>query len=145
MKRFKQLTTGYTVIMGKKTFESLPGGALPDRTNVVLSYDNQDSFKDCETFYQLSTAIEKHQHEPEVFIIGGASVYVQALGFADKLYITYIHHSFDYADVFFPEIKESEWVLTESEDHPADERHPYPYTFKTFINKKIFNNYNTNV
>ena len=137
MKRFKQLTVGHTVIMGRKTFESLPGGALPNRTNVVITRNTGASFPGCETYGQLHTAIDHHQHENEIFIIGGASIYEQAIALADKLYITYIHHTFEQADTFFPVINESEWVLIDSENFPADERHIHPYTFVTFIKKKI--------
>ena len=137
MKRFKRLTIGHTVIMGRKTFESLPKGALTDRTNVVISGNTLTSFKGCETYDRLLTAINQHQQESEIFIIGGASVYQQVIDVADKLYITIIHHTFEFADAFFPEIKACDWTLTECEDHPADEHHLYPYTFKTFIKKKI--------
>jgi len=136
MKRFKRLTTGHTVVMGQNTFESLPKGALPDRTNVVLSINEQASFEGCEKYNRLDTAIRQHQQDSEIFIIGGASVYQQTIDMADVLYVTFIHHSFEFADVFFPEIKEDEWELITSEDHPADDNHLYPYTFKTFFKKK---------
>lgn len=135
MKRFRRITTGHTVIMGRKTFESLPNGALPDRTNIVISRNPQASFPGCITYIQLQDAIKNHQSENEIFIIGGASVYEQAICLSDKLYLTFIHHSFEFADVFFPEIKENEWILTENEHFPADEHHKFSYTFKTF-NKK---------
>ena len=136
MQRFKRLTTGHTVIMGRKTFESLPKGVLPERTNVVITHNPHASYEGCETYEQLTTAISRHQHENEVFIIGGASIYEQAIDIADKLYITLIHHSFEFADTFFPEIKACDWELMENENYPADERHLYPYTFKTFFKKK---------
>ena len=145
MKRFKRLTTGHTVIMGRKTFESLPKGALPDRTNVVISANAQAIFEGCEKYDQLITAINQHQQDREIFIIGGASIYQQAIDMADKLYITFIHHSFEYADAFFPDIKEDEWLLIECEDHPADENHAYPSTFKHFLRKKMrHDGYNIN-
>ena len=136
LRRFKRLTTGHAVIMGRKTFESLPNGALPNRTNVVITGNPYATFEGCEIFNNLQTAIESHQHEIEIFIAGGASIYKQAIGLAEQLYITAIHHSFEFADVFFPEINENEWLLTESEDFPADAKHPFPYTFKTYIRKK---------
>ena len=122
--------------MGRKTFESLPKGALPDRTNVVITRTTGASFENCETFNDLHVAIDKHKDEDEIFIIGGANIYEQSLALADKLYITYIHYSFENADAFFPEINKEEWVISESEDHPSDEKHLQPYTFKTFIKKK---------
>jgi len=136
LRRFKRLTTGHTVIMGRKTFESLPNGALPNRTNVVITRNAESSFEGCETYSQLQTAISRHQHENEIFIIGGATVYEQAIGLADKLYLTCIHHSFDHTDAFFPVINDTDWVLTDYEAYPSDEHHFFPYTFKTFIKKK---------
>ena len=136
MRRFKKLTTGHTIIMGRKTFESLPKGALPDRTNVVITRNTGMSFENCETFNDLKTAIDKHKDEKEIFVIGGASIYEQAIIFADKLYVTRVHHSFKNADTFFPEINESQWIKTESENFQNDEKHLFPYTFETFIKKK---------
>ncbi|MDR2917593.1 MAG: dihydrofolate reductase [Tannerella sp.] len=136
MKRFKELTTGHTVIMGRKTFESLPKGALPNRTNVVITGNAQASFKDCEIVDSLDAAISKHKNENEIFIIGGANVYKQAIVFADKLYVTYVHHTFENADTFFSEINNNEWIMTENEDFPCDEKHLFPYTFQTYIKKK---------
>jgi dihydrofolate reductase len=136
MKRFRELTTGHTVIMGRKTFESLPKGALPNRRNVVITGNIQLSFNGCEMFDRLEEAIRRFKDENEIFIIGGASVYEQAIGLADKLYITTVHHTFDEADTFFPLIDEREWTLTEREDFPSNAKHLFPYTFKTFIKKK---------
>ena len=136
MKRFKTLTTGHTIIMGRKTFESLPKGALPDRTNVVITRTPGATFENCETFNDLITAIDKHKDEDEIFIIGGANIYEQSIAFADRLYITNIHHSFENADTFFPEINRNEWVISKSEDHHSDEKHMHAYTFNTFIKKK---------
>ena len=136
MKRFKQLTTGHVVIMGRKTFESLPNGALPNRTNVVITKNTGISFKNCEKFNDLSTALDKYKDEEEVFIIGGASIYEQAIKVADKLYITLVHHSFINAEVFFPKINKEIWTLTDNISHVTDEKHMYPYTFQTFFKKK---------
>ncbi|MDR0572475.1 MAG: dihydrofolate reductase [Tannerella sp.] len=136
MKRFRELTTGHTVIMGRKTFESLPKGALPNRTNVVITRNVKASFKDCEVFDNLDSAIKKHRNEDEVFIIGGADVYKQAIAFADRLYITYVRHAFENADAFFPEINKNEWIMTENKDFPDDEKHLFSYTFQTYIKKK---------
>ena len=135
-KQFKRLTTGHTVIMGRKTFESLPKGALPNRTNAVITSNTQATFEGCETFNNLTDAISKHRHEDELFIIGGARIYEQAIILADKLYITCVHHTFAKADVFFPEIDDCKWVMKESNDFPVDEKHKYPYTFKIFLRKK---------
>lgn len=136
MKRFRKLTTGHTILMGRKTFESLPKGALPDRTNVVITRNTDATFENCEVYNELRVAIDKHKDEKELFIIGGANVYEQAMAYADKLYITRVHHMFENADTFFPTINENEWIMTDSEAFPADEKHLYPYTFQTYIKKK---------
>ena len=135
LKRFKQLTTGHTVIMGRKTFESLPKGALPNRTNVVISRNEKASFAGCETYHALQTAIKHHQHEKEIFIIGGAAIYEQAIDIADKLYITFIHHSFDHADAFFPVINDNDWMITDCGTFPSDENHLFSYTFNVYKRK----------
>jgi dihydrofolate reductase len=136
MRRFRELTAGHTVIMGRKTFESLPKGALPNRTNVVISKNKETVSGNCKIFGNLQDAIKEYGNEEEVFIIGGASVYHQTIDLADKLYVTRVHHSFGNADTFFPETDENKWTLTEQEDFPKDGKHLYPYTFQTYIKKK---------
>ena len=136
MKRFKELTTGHIVIMGRKTFESLPKGALPNRTNVVITRNSGASFENCLVFNDLKVAIDCFKNEKEIFIIGGADIYNQAMMFADKLYVTSVLHSFENADTFFPEIDNNEWVMTDSKNFQCDEKHMFPYTFKTYIKKK---------
>jgi dihydrofolate reductase len=136
MKRFKELTTGHTIIMGRKTFESLPKGALPNRKNVVITGNTEFKLDNCILFNNPYEALRYFRDEDEIFIIGGASIYKQVIKFADKLYITKVHETFENADTFFPEINENEWIKIESEDHPKDESHPYHYTFETFFKKK---------
>ena len=136
MKRFRELTTGHTIIMGRKTFESLPKGALPNRANVVITRNAEASFENCEIYNDLETAIDNHNNEKEIFIIGGASIYKQAMMFAEKLYITSVHHSYKNADTFFPEINKNEWIITGREEFKTDEKHLFPYTFETYIKKK---------
>jgi dihydrofolate reductase len=136
LKRFKELTLGHTIIMGRKTFESLPKGALPGRTNVVITGISDKKFDNCIIFNDLIKAIRHFRNEDEVFVIGGASIYRQSIKFVEKLYITKVYQTFENADVFFPEINENEWIKIESEDHPKDDRHAYFYTFETFIKKK---------
>lgn len=136
MKRFKGLTTGHTVVMGRKTFESLPKGALPNRKNVVLTTQHEASFKDTFVCKSMNDALNLCENEDEIFIIGGAAVYRQALKIADKMYLTLVHHTFEDADTFFPEVDFREWEEKEREDFPADEKHEYPYTFVTYIRKK---------
>lgn len=135
MKRFKDLTTGHAVIMGRKTFESLPHGALPNRKNVVLTTFPEAVFLDSFACESLHNALNLCEKEDEVYMIGGAMVYQQALKIADKMYITQVHHVFDDADTFFPEVDYSEWEEIERRDFPADEKHAYPYTFLTYVRK----------
>ena len=128
LKRFKALTTGHTIIMGRKTFESLPKGALPNRRNVVLS--RQDiTFPGAERYASLQEALNSCKEEEEVYIIGGASVYQEALPLADKLCITLIEDTPKAADAFFPEIRPEVWKETSRDAHSTDEKHLYPYTF----------------
>lgn len=128
LKRFKSLTTGHTIIMGRKTFESLPKGALPNRRNIVLS--RQDiTFQGAERYPSLEEALKQCEEKEEVFIIGGASVYQEAMPLAHKLYITYIEDTPEQADAFFPEISPEIWKETGRDVHPTDEKHLYPYHF----------------
>ena len=128
LKRFKALTTGHTIIMGRKTFESLPKGALPNRRNIVLS--RQDiKFPGAERFSSLEAALAQCQADEEVFIIGGASVYQEALPLADKLCITQIDDTPEQADAFFPEIDPTVWQVVSSETHAKDEKHHQSYRF----------------
>lgn len=128
LKRFKALTTGHTIIMGRKTFESLPKGALPNRRNIVLSRQDIE-FPGAERFGSLEEALAQCRAEEEVFVIGGASVYREALSLADKLCLTHIEDSPAQADAFFPEIDPKVWKETGREAHPTDEKHLYPYSF----------------
>lgn len=114
MRHFRQLTTHHTVIMGRNTFLSLPHGALPHRRNIVLTC-SQQHFSGCETFGSLQAALATCQGE--VFIIGGAAVYQEALPLADRMYITLVATNPLHADTFFPEIKMSEWQETKKEKH----------------------------
>lgn len=128
LKRFKALTTGHTIIMGRKTFESFPKGALPNRRNVVLT--RQDiAFPGAERYGSLKEALDSCKGEEEVYIIGGASVYQEALPLADKLCITLIEDTPKEADAFFPVINLNEWKVISRDAHVTDEKHLYPYTF----------------
>ena len=128
LKRFKALTSGHTIIMGRKTFESLPKGALPNRRNIVLTRRDID-FPGAERYASLEAALSQCQTEEEIFIIGGASVYQEALPWANTLYITHIEDIPEKADAFFPEIDPSTWKETGREVHLTDEKHLYPYSF----------------
>lgn len=134
LKRFKALTTGHTIIMGRRTFESLPKGALPNRRNIVLTRQNIE-FPGAERYASLEAALAQCKDEEEVFIIGGASVYREAMPLADKLFITHIEDTPEQADVFFPEIDASVWKVTSREAHSTDEKHLYPYCFVDYQRK----------
>ena len=128
LKRFKSLTTGHTIIMGRKTFESLPKGALPNRRNIVLSHKNL-ILDGAECFHSLNEALEACKEDDEVFIIGGASLYKEAMPLADRLYITEIDDKDKEADAFFPEITSDKWQEKSRECHSTDEKHLYSYCF----------------
>lgn len=132
LKHFKEITSGKTVLMGERTFYSLPKHPLPNRRNIVLTDVQGKTFEGAEAVYSLDELCAKVQGEEEAFVIGGGMVYRQMMPRADKLYITHIHHSWDDADTFFPEIKETEWKLISSEDHQADEKNPYDFTFAEY-------------
>ena len=132
LKHFKQITSGKTVMMGERTFFSLPKHPLPNRRNIVLTDVQGKTFEGAEAVYSLDEMINAVKGEEEAFVIGGGMVYRQMMEHADKLYITRIHHSWEDADTFFPEIKEEEWELTSAERHEADDKNPYAYTFCTY-------------
>jgi dihydrofolate reductase len=119
MKRFRQITTGHTVIMGKNTFLSLPGGPLKKRKNVVITDNHQDCFEGCVTVFSIDEAIDECDENRESFVIGGASVYRQFLPHASRLYLTLVNKTFK-ADTFFPELNREEW-LEISREVPEDD------------------------
>ena len=155
MTRFRMLTTGHTIIMGRKTFESLPNGALPNRRNIVIS-KTREQITGCEVYTSLEEALEEalearkeeagsqktveskeevgnKETSDECFIIGGASIYEQALPFADKLYLTIVEKEPEHADTFFPEINPAEWEVTEKE---MRNENGLPFTFLTLYRKQ---------
>lgn len=132
LKHFKTITNGKTVIMGERTFFSLPKHPLPNRRNIVITDVAGKTFDGAESAYSIAEAVDKVRGEEEAFIIGGGMVYRQFMPIADKLYITHIHHSWSDADTFFPKIEAAEWQLVSSEKHMADENNPYDYTFAEY-------------
>lgn len=132
LKRFKELTTSHTIIMGRKTFESLPKGALPNRRNVVLSRRADVSFEGCEVFGSLKAALQSCGEDEQVFIIGGESVYAEALPLADRLYLTHVKATPAQADAFFPKFDASAWKVVKEEAHEADEKNECPYVFADY-------------
>lgn len=129
LKHFKRVTTGHTVIMGRRTYESLPKGALPDRRNIVITSDDAENYPGCIVVRSVEEA-KTHTGEGEkAFIIGGGQLYRSTMEMTDNLYLTRIHHSFENADTYFPEINFDNWKLIEEEEHKADEKHKYDYSF----------------
>ncbi|MBR3727072.1 MAG: dihydrofolate reductase [Prevotella sp.] len=135
LKRFKSLTSGHTVVMGRKTFESLPKGALPNRRNIVLSR-RQGHFEGCDCYPSLGKALGSCGQDEEIYIIGGASIYKEAMKHADRLCLTEIDDVPEKADTFFPEIGE-EWHEVSREEHEKDERHAHRYAFVDYAKKTI--------
>ncbi|HVS94102.1 MAG TPA: dihydrofolate reductase [Mucilaginibacter sp.] len=128
LKHFKEITSGKSIIMGRKTFDSV-GKPLPKRRNIVVT--KQDiTIPGCEVVKSIDDGLALCAGEEEVFIGGGAEIYRQAMPKTDRIYLTVIHKVYD-ADTFFPEINRSEWMETHHEDHDADERNPIPYSFIT--------------
>ena len=134
LKRFKKITAGHSVIMGKRTLASLPNGPLPKRRNIILSDIPYDCIEGCETVNSISAAIELIKNEEEVFIIGGGSVYNQFLPLAHKLYLTIVEKDFE-ADTFFTEIPFNDWELIEKEVVDNDPANDFVYRFETYIRK----------
>lgn len=137
MRRFRLITTGNTVLMGRNTYRSLPKGALPNRLNVVLSRTGRaQDFPGCLHFTNLPDALKHLQDlapsDPrarQLYVIGGAQLYTQTLPLADRLLLTRVHDTPSRADAFFPAIDPDDWTETLREPHSADEKHSHPYTF----------------
>lgn len=129
LKYFKSRTEGFSIIMGRKTFQSLPKGALPNRRNIVITRNESLQFQNAEMCSSLMEAIKLCEDEPEIFIIGGGTIYNEAIKFANRLYLTYIHHKFEDADTYFPKIDKNKWKELWREDHIMDEKHKYNYSF----------------
>lgn len=127
LQHFKTLTNGHAVIMGRKTFESMPR-ALPNRTNIVITRQSDYQSVNITVTSSLSEALTIAKNDPRPFIIGGGEIYKQSMSVADEIELTRVHADFD-ADTFFPEINPHEWKEVWREEHPADERHTYAFTF----------------
>lgn len=130
LKRFKALTTGHTILMGRKTFDSLPKGALPNRRNVVVSHTVTE-LPGCEVYASIEEALEHCAADEDVYVIGGASIYEQALPFADRLCLTEIDDTPAEADAFFPPY--DEWKVASREEHDTDEKHAHRYAFVDYV------------
>ena len=132
-KHFRAVTDGAAVIVGRKTLADFPGGKpLPNRRNIVLTRQKDYNAPGIEVFASLQEALAVLPADAHIYIIGGASVYAEALPLADRLCLTHLHASPDDADVFFPEIDKGEWRLLSEEHHEADEQNEVPYTFADY-------------
>lgn len=130
---FKNITSGNTVIMGKRTYLSLPRRPLPNRPNIVISDIQGEQIEGAIMAYSIEDALRLANPDKENFIIGGGTIYRQFMPIADKLYITRIHHAFPLADTFFPTIDNNIWKEISKEEHAADQNNPYPYDFIEYI------------
>lgn len=124
LKRFKELTTGHTILMGRKTFESLPRGPLPNRRNIIISR-SLPTQPGAEVYPTIQQALEACASDGEVFIIGGGEIYRQLLPNTERIYLTRVQASFPDAEVFFPELDPTEWIEEAREIYPRDERNEY--------------------
>ena len=130
MKHFKEVTMGHSIVMGRKTFESLPKGALPNRRNVVLSRTTKE-LPGCDVYPTLEAALQSCKADEDVYIIGGARVYEQAIGMADRLCLTEVDDTPAEADAFFPDY--SDWQIEWKEEHEKDEKHAFNYAFVDYV------------
>ncbi len=130
LKHFKAVTIGHTIIMGRKTYESI-GRPLPERKNIVVTRQEDFKAEGCEVVNSLQDAVDLCLREQEVFIVGGGEIYKQAIHAADKIYLTRIYGMFE-GDTVFPEINFSEWRLTKYLKHHSDAKNPFDYSFSEY-------------
>lgn len=140
-KRFKKLTTGHKIIMGRKTFESFPK-PLPNRIHIIITRDKnyQIDFESCIVVHSMEEALELVQNDRLSFIIGGGEIYAQGEPFAHKIELTRVHTTFEDADTYFPEIDTHVWRLEDEELHSADDKHKYDFTYLTYMRQYHFKN-----
>ncbi len=136
LKHFKNLTMGHTLIMGRKTFESI-GKALPGRRTIIVTRQSDYEAQGCEIVSDLKEAICKVREESEVFVAGGGEIYRQVMGlhYARRIYLTRVYANFE-GDSFFPNIDTEKWELVDREDFEPDEKNPYPYAFLTYKRRR---------
>ena len=135
LKHFKAITMGHSIIMGRRTFDSFPKGALPGRQNIVITRNKHFSAPDVTVVHSVDEAIKAATMPGEVFIIGGAQIYAATFERVTTQYLTRLHASFPEADAFFPPINPDEWDVIDEEPHDPDDRNPHPYTFITLRRK----------
>ena len=134
LKRFKKVTSGHHIIMGRKTFESL-GKPLPNRTTIIITRDKNYSADGCLVVHSISDAVKAASSDENPFILGGAEIYRQSLEIADVLDLTLVHHPFE-ADVFFPKIDKTIWKETFREDFEQDKKNKYDFSFVKLERKR---------
>lgn len=127
---FKKITTGSTVVMGRNTFESI-GKPLPNRENIILTRNSDYRVEGCRTISSIEALKGMAEKEEEIFVIGGANIYKQALPFTETLYLTYIDEVFE-GDTYFPEIDENDWKMVSEEKGVKNEKNPYDYFFRVY-------------
>lgn len=133
-KRFKQLTSGHHIIMGRRTFDSLDK-ALPNRTNVVITRNKNYKKEGAVVVHTMEEALKISEEDLQPFIIGGGEIYKMGLPYADKIELTRVHGKFDDADTYFPEFSKKEWKLVSEVEHGRDEKHKYSFTYETWVRK----------
>ncbi|MGO3182739.1 MAG: dihydrofolate reductase [Aequorivita sp.] len=133
-KRFKKLTSGHYIIMGRRTFDSLDK-ALPHRTNVVITRNKNYKKEGAVVVHSMKEALEISKEDSQPFIIGGGEIYKMGLPFADKIELTRVHGTFEESDTFFPEFSEDNWKLISEVEHGTDKKHKYSFTFETWVRK----------
>ena len=133
LKRFKRLTTGHAIIMGRKTFESMPK-ALPNRTNIVLTRNKNYKADGALVTSTVEEALDLAKEDNQPFIIGGAQIYSLFMEYCDRIELTRVHHEFE-ADVFFPKIDASKWNISKKEFVSKTENQPYSYSYITYDKK----------
>jgi len=133
LKRFKKLTSGHHVIMGRKTFESM-NKPLPNRINIVITRQSDYHAPGCLVVSTMEEALSKAEGDAKPYVIGGGEIYKMSLPYARRIELTLVQENFD-GDTYFPEWDESQWELIEQEEHKPDENNPYPFQYLTYQKK----------
>jgi dihydrofolate reductase len=132
-KRFKQITTGHHIIMGRKTFESFPK-PLPNRTHIVITRNKNYKKDGAVVIHSMEEALKIVKNDDQPFIIGGGEIYKIGMEYADKIELTKVHGKFE-ADTFFPEIPQNKWTLLSEIYHPVDDKHNFAFTYQTWVRR----------
>ena len=136
MRHFKETTMGHSIVMGRKTFESFPKGALPGRQNIVITRKRDYCPEGVTVVHSIDEALAAATMPGEVFVVGGAEIYNATFPVVTTIHLTVIEHEFKDADAYFPRIDLRSWTIVSREEHPADDRNPHPFTFMTLRRKK---------